>query len=272
MQYFPLKISPTVPDATFNANGSGFWYESVSSLTGDNRIICKSEQGDEITLKPGQSVRLPQRSNRWYVKSIDGESTISGNIMIGDAEFNDNNATISAPVSVNNFPATQAISGSVSIAGGDVEIKNDSGNPIPVNGTVAISGEVEIKNDTGNPLTVQENILSITGYYNSTSNTSANTAIQIVAPASNTNGVIIHSAKIYDGSSDGCTYAILAKASAPANPTDGVPIILKTNTSGVEYISELKNKIKIPAGQGLYLITSIAATNGKYIALTYTVL
>ena len=192
--------------------------------------------------------------------------------MIGDAEFNDNNATISAPVSVNNFPATQVVSGSVSIAGGDVEIKNDSGNPIPVNGTVAISGEVEIKNDTGNPITVQENLLSITGFYNTNTNFAANTAVQILAPASNTNGVIIQSAKIWDATSDTTIYGIIAKSSAPSSPTDGLAILLKNNNSALEAVCEMKNKLKIPAGYGIYIITSAAANNTKYVSLNYTVL
>lgn len=40
-------------------------------------------------------------------------------------------------VSIDNFPATQTVSGSVSISSlPEVEIKNDSGNPIPVTGNV----------------------------------------------------------------------------------------------------------------------------------------
>ena len=42
---------------------------------------------------------------------------------------------ISGSVTVSNFPATQPISGSVSVTG-EVEIKNDSGNPIPVTGQI----------------------------------------------------------------------------------------------------------------------------------------
>lgn len=37
---------------------------------------------------------------------------------------------------------------------GEVEVKNDSGNPIPVTGTVSVTGEVEVKNDSGNPLPI----------------------------------------------------------------------------------------------------------------------
>lgn len=41
-------------------------------------------------------------------------------------------------VAVTNWPASQNINGAVSI-NGEVEVKNDSGNPLPVSGTVAVS-------------------------------------------------------------------------------------------------------------------------------------
>lgn len=42
----------------------------------------------------------------------------------------------------------------------EVEVKNDTGNPIPVSGTVNIGTipEVEIKNDTGNPVSISGSV------------------------------------------------------------------------------------------------------------------
>jgi len=57
-------------------------------------------------------------------------------------------------VAVTNFPVSQTINGTVGVSG-EVEVVNDSGNPLPVTGTVAISNsEVEISNGIGNPVPV----------------------------------------------------------------------------------------------------------------------
>jgi hypothetical protein len=79
---------------------------------------------------------------------------------------------ISGSVSVSNFPATQNVAVTSIV---ETEIKNDIGNPIPVNGTVAAtqSGtwtvavssipEVEIKNDAGNPIPVNGTVTANQG-------------------------------------------------------------------------------------------------------------
>lgn len=60
--------------------------------------------------------------------------------------------TTQGEVSVSNFPTTQAVSGTVNIGTmPEVEIKNDSGNPVPVSGTVAVSGITGTVNVTTNP-------------------------------------------------------------------------------------------------------------------------
>lgn len=63
---------------------------------------------------------------------------------------------VSGTVAVSNFPATQPVSGTVAVSNFpatqnvavtssvEVEVKNDSGNPVPVSGTVSISGTVPV--------------------------------------------------------------------------------------------------------------------------------
>jgi hypothetical protein len=67
----------------------------------------------------------------------------------------------SLPVSVSNFPATQTVSGSVNIGSmPEVEIKNDSGNPVPVTGSLSFSYASSAATDAfgrqrvSNPLTL----------------------------------------------------------------------------------------------------------------------
>lgn len=58
--------------------------------------------------------------------------------------FNETPGTTTGPtsnVAVTNFPATQAISGTVNVAN-EIEIKNDAGNPIPITGTVTTTGSI----------------------------------------------------------------------------------------------------------------------------------
>ncbi len=55
--------------------------------------------------------------------------------------YDDAPGTLPGPatnVAVTNWPASQNINGSVSVTG-EVEVKNDAGNPLPVSGTVAVS-------------------------------------------------------------------------------------------------------------------------------------
>jgi hypothetical protein len=66
-----------------------------------------------------------------------------------------------------NVQQPVTIAGTTSISG-EVEVKNDSGNPLPISGNVGITGtptvnigtipEVEIKNDTGSPIPVTQSL------------------------------------------------------------------------------------------------------------------
>lgn len=114
--------------------------------------------------------------------------------------------------------------------------------------------------------------------YKSTTAMGANTPDVIFTPASNVNGAILHSAQFQSGNNSGVlfTTAILAKASAPANINDGDGILSVDNVtmaSGLNYYScaSLKNAVRIPAGKGLYFISSIVENVSNRSAL-YTLL
>ena len=88
-------------------------------------------------------------------------------ISIQDAAGNENDLTHPVYVSVGNFPATQPVSGTVNIGTiPEVEVKNDSGNPLAVSGTVTanqgtnpwvVSGNVTANQGT-NPWVVSGNV------------------------------------------------------------------------------------------------------------------
>jgi hypothetical protein len=103
----------------------------------------------------------------------------------------------------------------------------------------------------------------------------ANTAEVVVLPASNVNGILLHSANfVSEHASNGATTALLAKTSAPANAADGDGILSGTSMGfGTNRTigGQLSNPILIPAGKGLYFITGTVEVVGSRSAL-YTLL
>ena len=63
-------------------------------------------------------------------------------------------------VAVTNWPASQNINGTVSVTG-EVEISNDTGNPLPISGSISVDNfpaSFEVSNDAGNPLPISGSI------------------------------------------------------------------------------------------------------------------
>lgn len=70
--------------------------------------------------------------------------TFSGEVEVKNDSGNP--LAVSGTVAVSNFPTTQPVSGTVAVSNfpASVEVSNDSGNPLPVSGTVGISGTVPV--------------------------------------------------------------------------------------------------------------------------------
>ncbi len=103
----------------------------------------------------------------------------------------------------------------------------------------------------------------------------ANTAQQVFSAASNTKGAWVNAANAmsYSSASVG-TLALIAKSSAPANVADGDVIALSgagalMTGNLVNYLTQ--GRVFIPAGKGLYFISSITESGGTRSA-TYTLL
>lgn len=72
--------------------GRGFWYESGSSSTANPYIVVKpTSGGTEIRLKPGQSVQTGGDQSFWTITAEDQAAVITGQVIIGDGGFNDDN-------------------------------------------------------------------------------------------------------------------------------------------------------------------------------------
>lgn len=251
---------------TLPASGDLFVYESAASQITENRVRVRPDNGGEIILRPGQQFRAPKTAERWNVRSFTGAENIDGFFIIGNGDFRDSNtkntvtldATFANAVTVMNDTAHR------------VPVTLDAAQAMPV----TIAAEVEVKNDSGNPLAVslagvgqvQENLIAYTGCL-TLSAASLSGAQQVVAPATNVNGIIVNR---FIFKNTNTQLSVLAKASAPVNNWDGD--VLEVNDAAVVagYLRD-DTKIKIPPGKGLYLYGQLGGGNYT-MSLVYTIL
>lgn len=229
MQTHPLMLTSAAPATSINIAGRAFRYIEGSSA-GNARIIVKPENGNEMELKPGQGFKLADEAGRWFVKSLDGVSAITGTLNIGSGDFEDNNVQVSGTMAAN---ATIVNTPTVNIAAGNK---------------------------------VQEEILAYTHSFTSSNSTGQNIAVEIISPGANTNGVIIQSALIVATTSQ--DHAFLAKSSAPTGTADGDCILFVSMGLTQGTTLQLPSRIRVPAGKGVYFIQNNA--NPSYKALTLT--
>lgn len=240
MQSYPINIGA---GAAINVQiaGDNFVYESGTSTTAEKRIVIKPESGNEIVLRPGQQFRQTQESGAWTIRAYDAAAVITGVVIVGSGEFYDSNTN-------------QAVTLDASFAN-EVTVKNTGANPVPI--TAAGS------------LNVQENLIAVTGSWVQPGNTVANTPMTIFTPAANANGAIVQSVVGFvNGAS---TVSVIAKAgAAPTDPYQGMLIATKM-TAGATVDLTMPQKVRIPAGWGLYYIASAANENGNK-GVSYTLL
>lgn len=107
----------------------------------------------------------------------------------------------------------------------------------------------------------------------------ANTAEQVLAPASNINGVLIQNKYFYDYQPNQIHGGLYAKNSAPSSVTDAsaMPvgditfIALMTGTI-VQAIQQPEKEILVPAGLGLYWFFDLATTSVSRRTTRYKIL
>jgi hypothetical protein len=155
------------------------------------------------------------------------------------------------------------------------------GNNVKV-GSVVIAGQVSI---AGNLNGINSAVRAVDdgqvygASYRSIALLAANTPEVIFTPAANANGAIIHSAQfieVINVAPYAANGAFLAKNAAPVSVTDGDAILSGDNvTTGASWQSvggSLKKAIKIPAGKGLYYISSQAQNTFASRSVLYTLL
>lgn len=129
-----------------------------------------------------------------------------------------------------------------------------------------LSGTVTVNGGNLNSITqdvkTQNQGQDYNGNYKSITALVGNTPDVVLAPASNTNGVLIVAAGFYGyNSANAPLIALIAKNSAPTGVTNGDVIYISDDVKGSGIsCGSLKNPIKVPAGLGLYLVSNITQT------------
>jgi hypothetical protein len=119
---------------TINVIQSGTWTVAVSSIPAITGTVAL----DAATLAALETITVTQGTSPWVVSG-----TVNS---VQSGTWN---------VNVANFPATQNVAVTSIV---EVEVKNDTGNPLPVSGTVNVGNfpaSVEVSNDVGNPLPIR---------------------------------------------------------------------------------------------------------------------
>lgn len=186
-------------------------------------VKFRTENNDDFSLVQGQEARLAPFKK--LLISHDDAAVQTITLYIGSNGSDASSAEIAGSVTVTNLPAVQ-----------DVEVTN-----FPVE------------------------YFSYGASYKSVTGLAANTAQAVFLPAANVNGAVIHDLSFISGNNSGGAGAgvgFVAKTSTPATFIDG-DVILSPDNAGVLasnflYGGRLQRPVFIPAGKGLYFISTLA--------------
>lgn len=200
----------------------------------------QTDNRDDFILQEGEEADLA-RFQLLKIINLDGaDQSIS--IYVGNDGAKVGSAKVSGNITVANFPAVQ-----------DVEVTNFPAFP--------------------------DDFITFGASWVNNAALGANTAATVFTAAANTNGAIVYAARFAEnpGAAVGfLTNAFLAKATAPANATDGIPVLTTNALGGANshtFGGFLERPIFIPAGLGLHYITTVAMSSGySFRSVLYTLL
>lgn len=214
--------------------------EGIGTGTPTIRVRSLSSGEMDVEMKPGRQIILP--------KAVDG-------------------------IIITNLTAN-AITGKITIGAGDV-----SDNSLVGTVTLDAATLVSLENVDLNPATLNTLTRPILpgASWNSSAVLVANTPVTIISPGANVNGALIFSMKARDDVGAATTRQVfIAKASAPANITDGEILAMTlpgsvSGTSDFAYIDE-QQPTRIAPGRGLYYLSSLGSGSSGLRSCRYTLL
>lgn len=224
-----------------------------------------------LTASKPQQILFAEATGIWFVSGTSSTSENRIKVKFSNSDefaLKPGQSVIGLPktgmVSITSYDGSSVIDGFIKLGTGKFEDSN-----IQSTTTIAPGQTVGINNIPH--VIVKPEIL--TGTFADTGSQAINTNVTIVAPGTNTNGVIVHNAQLmWTGTG---RQSFLAKATAPASIFDGTLILTQdgVGTSGNYNARDvfLPSPILIPAGLGIYLRVA-GDPNGFIRMLQYTVL
>lgn len=144
-----------------------------------------------------------------------------------------------------------------------------------VGGSVSVAGDIGLNSVTLGLLSaaiLDAQIIRNTNTFVRNTAITANSAVEVVAPLDNVNGVVINAASAIGFAGGVAFTALIAKATIPANITEG-DVICANNLAqpGFNYGMALSKDVFIPAGLGVYFYLQ-GGESGALRTVLYTLL
>lgn len=256
MQSYVMKLTAGAT-RSFGVKADLFVYESgaATPAEGDTRIRVKPDTGAEMVLRPGQRFRLAPGSEatRFEVSALDAAVSLDGYVVIGSGEFDDANT-------LNKFTLDATLTNNVTVT-------NTTAQRLPVN--LDLTQRLPVALDPTAVLNTNQNTMLYTNSFATTART--DTAQQVVAAATNVNGVDLKQLAII-GTPSGAGYMyMLAKATAPTGPTDG-DLLDVIQLAATPTVVKSDSNVRAPAGKAVWLYCAADQAAALHKSVLFTVL
>ena len=230
---------------------SGEYFE-VIDCTGPIDVVLSDISGAQLARLSQAQASFYSKSVSFGVIQITSASAQTVRFAYGSGETgtrrSSGSMSISGPVALD--AATLAALEVISIS-----------SPISLGAsTLSALASVDLKTATIDSL---KNPYQSTSSYSQVGALAANTPVTIFSPGANANGAILISAGFSDIQTVPFVANMVAKTSAPANPTDGEIVVLgliaySANSNPTVLVGKTDVPAYLPAGVGLYYIQSVA--------------
>ena len=162
---------PTTPTVNQGTGGNSAWKVDIGT-SGEVKLVAGSALIGKVDVNNWPATQAVTGTFWQATQPVSGTVTanvtfpttqqVSGTVSLDSGSLSaleNINATVSGSVSISNFPATQPVSGTVNIQDGGGSITVDGSVTATISGTPTVNigtiPEVEIKNDSGNPIPVE---------------------------------------------------------------------------------------------------------------------
>lgn len=219
------------------------------------------------SIAAGSALSINIAGNSFYV---DQDTT---NVGFATVHFQDTNlGNASAPIFVSpgfigNVPFTQILIENLAQPGKRLRIFYgvDLDFQAGVNASISIGGTVQVSNALADA--------ALTAGYGSIATLGALAPVQVVAPGANVNGIVVHSAGIITFTGGTNNASLIAKNAPPATTVDGDVILMAASGAAFSAVPSILSKLnRIPAGKGLYFISTNAEAAPACRNVSYTIL